>query len=122
MSYDQSAYQIRREVATGDITGAASGSLKKFLFFQAAKLKKVHGIVTVAGTHTAAVMDVYVGTSSVGTIAFGTNTAGTVVHSGAIDATIPANGYVDIKGATNSATLAASLAIEFNVTPDAAVS
>lgn len=119
MAYDNQEFQQRREAHLGNVTGAAAASLNKYMFFQAAKLKKVHGMVTTAGTHTAAAFDIYVGTASVGSLAFGTNTAGVVVHSAALNTTIPANGYVELKGPANSATLVASVVLEYEVTPDA---
>lgn len=119
VGYDASNYTVRRELHTGHITGAASASMQKFLFFQAAQLKKVHALVVTAGTNTAAAVDVYVGTASVGSLAFGTNTAGVVLHTAALNTTIPANGYVELKGAATSATLVGAFSLEYEVEPDA---
>ena len=113
---------IVREINTGHITGAASASMQKFLSFQKTKLKKVHALVVTAGTHAAAAVDVYVGTTSVGSLAFGTNTAGSVLHSGAINADVPANGMIELRGAANSATLVGAFSIEHQVAVDADVS
>lgn len=119
MAYDAPDYLIRREIHVPNLTGAASASLKKFHMFQAAKLKAVHGTIITAGTNAAAAFDIYAGTTSVGSLAIGTNTAGSLVTSGAINAAIPQNGFIEIKGAANSATAVASLAIEYEVDPSA---
>jgi hypothetical protein len=119
MAYDNPEFQEARELHTGHITGAAGASMQKFHFFQAARLKKVHALVVTAGTNTAAAVDVFVGTASVGSLAFGTNTAGTVLHSALLNATIPADGLVELKGIANSATLVGAFNIEYQLTPDA---
>lgn len=116
--YDHPNNVVRREVITGHITGAAGASMQKFQFFQAAKLRKVHAQVVTAGTNAAAAVDVYVGTVSVGSLAFGTNTAGTILHTAALNTTIPQNGYVELKGIANSATLVGAFNLEYDVTHD----
>lgn len=113
---------IRREINTGHITGAASASMAKFLQFQKTKLKKVHALVITAGTNASAAVDVYVGTTSVGSLAFGTNTAGAILHTGALDVDVPANGTIELKGIANSATLVGAFSIEHQVYHDADVS
>ncbi len=117
--YNDANANIRREINTGHITGASSASMQKFLLFQKTKLKKVHALVVTAGTNTDAKVDVYVGTTSVGSLAFGTNTAGTLLHSAALDAAVPQNGTVELKGGATSATLVGAFAIEHEVEPDA---
>lgn len=121
-TYTDPNAQVRREINTGHITGAASASMAKFLMFQKTKLKKVHALVVTAGTNAAAAVDVYVGTTSVGSVTFGTDTAGSVLHSGAIDVDVPANGMIELKGAANSATLVGAFSIEHEVAFDADVS
>ena len=122
MAYDSANAEVRREIQTAAITGAASASMAKFHMFQATMLKAVHALVVTAGTNTAAGIDIYVGTSSVGSITFGTDTAGTVEHSGLIDADVPANGLIEFKGKATSSTMAAVYCIEHEVSPDAVVS
>lgn len=119
MAYDEANAQVRRELHTGNITGAASASMNKFMFFQAATLKKVHGLVATAGTNASAGIDIYVGTTSVGAVTFGTNTAGYTVSSSALDSSVPASGLVEIKGKANSATMVVSLSLEYEVLDDA---
>lgn len=118
-AYNHPNYAITRQLLTGNLTGADAASINKFHFFLAAKLKAVHGTVVTAGTDTAAAFDVYVGTASVGSLAFGTNTAGVQKHTAVLDAAVPQNGVVEIKGKANSATLVASLCLEYEVTPSA---
>lgn len=116
MTYDSPDYLIRRETRQSGVAGAASAAMAKFLFFQAAKLKAVHALVQTAGTNTDAGFDVYVGTNSVGAVVFGTNTAGSVVHSGALNAAVPDNGVVELKGKAASATAVVAVSLEYEVT------
>jgi hypothetical protein len=110
---------IVREIHCSKVLGIADTSVDKFHFFQKAKLKAVHGTVVVAGTNAVAGFDILVGTTSVGGITFGTTTAGSTATSGAINAAIPANGHIDVKGKATSATLVASLCLEYEVDHDA---
>jgi len=117
--YDHPNATVLREVALGNLTGVASGQMGKFRMFQKQKLKKVHACVQVAGTATAAGVDIYVGTTSVGAITFGTNTAGTELSSGAIDATVSDNESIRLMGLAGSATLVGSFTMLTQVLPDA---
>lgn len=119
MAYDAPDFLIRREKNLDNVTGIASTMMRRALFFQAARLKKVHALCITAGTADAAGVDIYVGTTSVGALTFGTDTAGSVYHSAALDATVPQSGYVEIKGKATSATMVHSYALEYEVTPDA---
>jgi hypothetical protein len=116
--YDHPNAIVRREKSSR-VTGAASGSLKKLLFFQKAKVQKVHAIVEVAGTNDAAVMVLKNGTTAIGTMTFGTQAIGSVVHSAALNSSVGASGYLDVDGATNSATLVVDMVVEYEVEPDA---
>ena len=89
--------------------------MKKFHCYAARKLKAVHGQVVTAGTHDAAGIDIYVGTTSVGAITVGTNTAGSLLTSGAINIDVPQNGLIELKGKANSATMVVSLVVEHEV-------
>lgn len=75
-SYADPNYTVRREHCPGEVGAAASTDYGKFAMFQALKLVAVHLALTVAGTNTAAGVDIYVGTDSVGAITFGTAAAG----------------------------------------------
>lgn len=118
-AYNHPNYQITRQLLTGPLAGADAASIAKYHMFLAAKLKAVHGTVVTAGTDTAAAFDIYVGTASVGSLAFGTATAGSQAHTAVLDAAIPQNGVLEVKGKANSATLVASLCAEYEVTPTA---
>ena len=122
MAYDDADFVIRREYQIPNVTGIASTMMRRAYFFQAARLKKVHALTVTAGTNDAAGVDILVGTTSVGSLTFGTETAGSLKHSALLDSTIPANGFVEIKGLANSATMVHSYALEYEVTPDAAQS
>lgn len=122
MAYDDAAFSIRREINAPNIAGADEASMAKFLQFQATRLKAVHALVCVAGTSTAAGLDVFIGTASVAEVILGEDEPGSVVHSGRIDLDVPANGLIEIKGKADSATLVVSLSIEHEVSPAAAES
>jgi hypothetical protein len=115
---DPNAVQ-RREINVANLAGAAGASMAKFLMFQKTKLKKVHCLVVTAGTNAAAQVDIFNGTTSVGSIVVGTNTAGSVLHSGALDSDVTDNGLIELKGAANTATFVGSFAIEHQVYHDA---
>lgn len=119
MGYDAPDFLIRLERALDNKTGIASTMFARSMFFQTARLKKVHALTITAGTNDAAGVDILVGTTSVGEIVFGTATAGSLAHSSALDATIPANGYVELKGKATSATMVHSYVLEYEVLPDA---
>lgn len=118
MPYDSPDYAIQT-INPNHITGVASASMQKFHFYRASILRRVSAMVVTAGTNTDAAVDVYVGTTSVASLAFGTNTAGSLLDSGAINVDIPANGYVELKGKADSATLvgAFQLQIRLDATP-----
>lgn len=116
--YDHPNYTTRREIQATNIAGAASASVAKFLQFQATVLKKVHVLVQTAGTNASAGFDIYVGTSSVGAVTIGTSTAGSVLHSGAINASVPQNGVIELKGKADSATAVIAVSIEHQLDPD----
>ena len=115
MAYDSPAFEVRFEKELNNLVGIASTMFSRSLFFQAAKLKKVHALTIVAGTNDAAGVDIYVGTTSVAAITFGTATAGTLTHSSAIDVAIPANGYVELKGKATSATMSHTYILEYDL-------
>ena len=115
MAYDSPEFLVRFERAINNATGIASTMFARSLFFQAAKLKKVHALTITAGTNDAAGVDIYVGTTSVGAITFGTDTAGTFKSSALLNAAIPAAGYVELKGKATSATMVHSYVLEYDV-------
>jgi hypothetical protein len=119
MAYDDPNAVLRREIQTGNITGIASTTIGKFLFFQKTQVKQVKALVVVAGTDAAAGVDIYNGTTSIGAIVVGTNTAGTIVNSGTLDAEIAASSFLDIRGKAGSATMILAFCIEHQVRQDA---
>lgn len=111
MAYDSAIY-APQFLNPNHITGAASASMQKFHMFQSVRLRRVSAMVVTAGTDAAAAVDVYVGTTSVASLAFGTNTAGVVLDSGALDVDVPAEGFIEFKGAADSATLVGAFQLE----------
>lgn len=117
--YDAPNCTVTREVHANNITGVASTSIQKILFFQKCKLMAAHSLVITAGTHAAAGVDILNGTTSVGEITHGTDAANSINTSGYIGSEISANGYVDIKGKANSSTMVNSYTLEIQVLQDA---
>lgn len=117
--YDSPNCLVRREIHVNNLTGIASTTMQKILFFQKTRIKAVHALVVTAGTNASAGVDIYNGTTSVGAITHGTNTAGSVTTSDVINSDISANGFLDIRGKANSATMVNSYTIECEVLPDA---
>jgi hypothetical protein len=74
--YSEANPGVRREFFAGEAGGAATTEYGKFRSFQSAKLKNVHAVVTVAGTNAAHGLDVFHGTTSIGSIVLGTSAAG----------------------------------------------
>ncbi len=118
MAYDDADFGIRREQFAGEAGGAATTEYTKFRSFQAARLKKVHAAVTTAGTTTAHGVDVYHGTTSIGTIVLGTSAAGVAGHSALLDRTLATMDQVSVKTLADAAGKA-HIVYEFEVTPDA---
>lgn len=118
MSYDDPDFGIRREQFAGEAGGGATTEYVKFRAFQAARLKKVHAAVTVAGTNAGHGFDVYHGTTSIGTIALGTNTANVQAHSATLDRILATMDQVSVKSLVD-ATGKAHIVYEYEITPDA---
>jgi hypothetical protein len=108
MAYDDASHG-EETIDAGIQTGAASATINKFYRYRATVLKAVHAVIVTAGTNASAKFDIYNGTTSVGTLAVGTNTAGSVVTATAINASVPAGSFIELKGAANSATAQAAV-------------
>lgn len=118
MGYSDPNNTVRREERINNLTGIASTTVQRLQILQRGKLKSAAALINTAGTNAVAGFDIFVGTTSVGAIICGTNTAGVTVKSGAINATIPQDGFIDIRGRATSATLNASLVLEYEVLHD----
>ncbi|MBF0131798.1 MAG: hypothetical protein HQL75_04320 [Magnetococcales bacterium] len=118
MSYSDPDFQVRREHCAGEVGGAATTEYARFASFQKARLKQVHAVVTTAGTTTGHGLDVYSGTTSIGSITLGTSAAGVSGSSGALDATMAAMGRFSVKSLADAAGKAV-VVYEYEVTPDA---
>lgn len=118
MSYDDANSTVRREAFAGEAGGAATTEYTKFRSFQAAKLKKVHAIVTTAGTTTGHGLGVYHGTSSIGSITLGTSAAGVGAASATLNETLASYDQVSVKTLAD-ATGKAHVIYEYEISPDA---
>ena len=101
MSYDSPHATVQREFCA-NAGGAGTTEYAKFRSFAAGFLKNVSAVVTVAGTVTGHGFDVYVGTSSVGTIPLSTNTAG-VSATVAINQSVAALQSMSVKSLADTA-------------------
>lgn len=115
-SYADPSAIITREYNAGAAGGGATSFYGKFRSFQAAKLKKVHAVVLTAGTATTHKLDVYHGTTSIGTIALSTNTG--VFHSATLNEDLASMDEVSVKTGAD-ATGVAHVVYEYDVSPDA---
>ena len=121
MSYDHPTYTARHVSPLNLPAVAASVTAGKFIAFTDMKIKRVDIGVNIAGTATAAGYDLFNGTSSLAQILAGTSSAGTILTPYTTDITLSSGGYLDIKTAAVSATMAASAQIEFEIIPGALV-
>lgn len=96
VGYDDSDHGVHREKFVEAAGGGATTSYAKFKSFYNVKLLRVKAWVTTAGTAAGHLFDVYVGTSSVGSLAFGTSTAG-VALSVTLNTEVPAETAVTVK-------------------------
>ena len=121
LSYDHPTYQVRPSAVVNCPAVAAEISAGKFVAFAAMKVKSIRGAVNVAGTADTAAYDLYNGTTSIGTIVMGTKTAGEALSYTTSDITLASGGFIDFKTIADSATLAASFTVEYQLTPGAAI-
>lgn len=87
---------VRREADRITVAGATTEGAK-FRQFQKFKLKRVHAAVITAGTAAGHGLDVYHGTTSIGTIALGTSAAGVSVSSAVLNRDVGAMEQVSVK-------------------------
>lgn len=117
MGYSDPNFTVRREAEAITAAGATTEGAK-FRSFQAMRLKKVHAAVITAGTSTAHGLDVYHGTTSIGSISLGTSAAGAVAHSALLDRAVGAMEQVSVKSLADVVGVA-HVVYEFEVTPNA---
>ena len=117
--YDHPNCIVRREDRLNNLTGIASTTMTKFLFYQTVKVKRIKSLVVTAGTNDVAGVDIYNGTTSVGAITHGTDAALSINDSGLLDITVAANSFIDLRGKATSATMVNSYMIEYEVLPSA---
>jgi hypothetical protein len=125
-SYDHPNNIVRSEWFAGEAGGGATTEYGKFRVFQKSRLKKVHAIVTTAGTATAHGFNVFRGTTSVGAIALGTAAAagadGAISASSALlDLELAAGQQVSVKSLADGVGKA-HIIYEYHTLQDAAKS
>lgn len=118
MSYDNPNNTVRREHHAGEAGGGATTEYGKFNSFQKMKLKKVHAVVTTAGTAAGHGFGVYHGTTSIGAIALSTSAAGVTASSGALDTTVASMAQVSVKSLADVVGKA-HIVYEYEVLPEA---
>jgi hypothetical protein len=119
-SYSEANASVRRENFAGEAGGGAATEYAKFRSFQKAKLKAVHAAVTVAGTAAGHKLDVYHGTTSIGSIALGTSAAGVLADSATLNEALASMDQVSVK--TGADTVGkAHVIYEYEVDHDAQV-
>lgn len=121
MAYDSAGANIRREAFPGEAGGAATTEYSKFRSFQAARLKKAHAAVTVAGTTTTHGFAVYHGTTSIGSITLGTSAAGAYASSALLNESLAKLDQISVKSLADAAGKA-HIVFEYEVLHDAVVS
>ncbi len=120
MSYDNPNYTMRREQSFLTVAGNAAVSAR-MINFQKMRLKKVHARVVTAGTSAGHAVNVYHGTTSIGSISLGTSAAGSTGSSAALNRTVDSLEQVNIVNGTD-ATGVAVVSYEYEVLPDASQS
>ncbi len=118
MSYTDPDYLVRREHCAGEAGGAATTEYARFATFQKSRLKKVHAVVTTAGTSTDHGFAIYSGTSSIGAITLGSGTTGASASSVTLNITMNPLTRFSVKSLAD-ATGKAIIVYEYEVTPDA---
>lgn len=118
MSYDSPDFTTRFEHFAGEAGGAATTEYGKFRRFQAAQLKKVHAVVTTAGTATTHKLDVYHGTTSIASIALSTSTAGSTGSTSLLDRRLESLDQISVKTGAD-AVGKAHVIYEYETEPDA---
>lgn len=97
-NYTDPTVQTRREHCSGtEAGGGATTEYAKFRSFSKGILRKVHAAVTTAGTTTGHALDIYSGTTSVGTLLLGTSTANSIVSSAALNLTMASLAQFSVK-------------------------
>lgn len=117
MGYDSPNFTTRFEHFVGAVGGDATTEYGKFRRFQAAQLKKVHAVVTTAGTATTHKLDVYHGTASIGTIALSTSAAGSIASSALLDRRLESLDQISVKTGADADGIA-DVIYEYETEPD----
>ena len=103
MTYADPNATVRRENFAGEAGGGATTEYGKFRSFQKARLKKVHAVVTVAGTATTHKLDVYHGTTSISSISLSTAAAGGTASSSTLNEELASLDQISVKTGADAA-------------------
>lgn len=119
-NYDHPSYLTRQQVHLGLTTAGASGTSLITNYTNQMRLRNVVATVAVAGTSgtTGHKLDVFVGTSSVGTITLGTSAVQATGTSGDLNTIVPIGSPVFTKNGTD-ATGTARVVMELHTDPSA---
>lgn len=116
-SYADANSTVRREADRITVAGATTEGAK-FRAFQKLKLVKVHAAVITAGTNAGHGLDVYHGTTSIGTITLGTSAAGVTASSALLNREVGSLEQLSVKSLVD-ATGVAHVVYEYDVQHDA---
>ena len=103
MTYADPNATVRREYFAGEAGGGATTEYGKFRSFQKARLKKVHAVVTVAGTATTHKLDVYHGTTSISSISLSTAAARGTASSSTLNEELASLDQISVKTGADAA-------------------
>ena len=123
MAYDHPAYLARYAASLKCPAVAVATSAGKFVAFAAMKVKAIKGVVDIAGTSASgALYTVLKNATAIATCTMGTSVAGIAVTVPIAEQTLAAGDFIDFKTvAANSATMAASFVLEYELVPGADV-
>lgn len=117
MAYDEANFTVRREHACPPTSAGATTEGAKFRQFQKFLLKRAHAAVITAGTAAGHGYDVYVGTTSVGTIALGTSGTNVTASSAVLNQNVSSLQQVSVKSLAD-ATGVAQIVYEYEMQQD----
>lgn len=115
-NYDHPSYITRQLVPLGNTTAGANGTSCRTSFPIAMRIRNASVTVVTAGTSatTGNKVDIYNGTSSIGSVTLGTNTAGYVGTSGDLNSTLAVGTVLACKNGTD-ATGVANVMLEMHI-------
>lgn len=120
-NYDHPMYVKRDLIRIPNVGGAATTAYGKTVpVNRPGRVRKWNAIVITAGTATTHAVNLYVGTTSIGSISLGTSAANTIVEGSDVNTTVPESslGWIEVRSGADAAGIA-GVTIEYELTPDA---